>query len=80
MRMVLAPYWVNYHLEHHLFVFTPLLEAACRPPHADGRKALGRAWSWPPGYLAVLRQAVSKPHDGPSQGKTGDPRKRAALI
>jgi len=23
MRMLLAPYWVNYHLEHHLFVFTP---------------------------------------------------------
>jgi len=23
MRLVLAPYWVNYHLEHHLFVFTP---------------------------------------------------------
>jgi fatty acid desaturase len=23
MRLVLVPYWVNYHLEHHLFVFTP---------------------------------------------------------
>ena len=32
------------------------------------------------GYLAVLRQAVSKPHDGPKHGKTGDPRKHAALI
>ena len=32
------------------------------------------------GYLAVLRQAVSKPHDGPKHGKTSDPRKHAALI
>lgn len=23
MRLIVAPYWVNYHLEHHLFVFTP---------------------------------------------------------
>ena len=22
-RLLLAPYWVNYHLEHHLFMFVP---------------------------------------------------------
>ncbi len=23
MRLLVAPYWVNYHLEHHLFMFVP---------------------------------------------------------
>jgi hypothetical protein len=32
-----------------------------------------------PGYLAVLRKAVSKPHDDPN-GTPGDKRQRAALI
>jgi hypothetical protein len=32
------------------------------------------------GYLAVLRKAVSKPHDDPDHGQPGDQRKRAALI
>jgi fatty acid desaturase len=79
MRMVLAPYWVNYHLEHHLFVFTPCwkLPAAHRMLMAQG---FGPRMELAQGYLAVLRKAVSKPHDGPKHGKTGDQRKHAALI
>ncbi len=78
MRMVVAPYWVNYHLEHHLFVFTPCwkLPAAHRMLVAQGlapRMELAR------GYLEVLRKATAKSTEGP-----GDPhpkqRKSPALI
>jgi fatty acid desaturase len=38
-RLLLAPYWVNYHLEHHLFMFVPCwrLPAAHRALIAAGR-------------------------------------------
>jgi fatty acid desaturase len=68
MRAVLAPYWVNYHLEHHLFVFTPCwkLPAAHRLLVARGlrdRMEVER------GYLRVLRRATSAREDGPRQGR-----------
>jgi fatty acid desaturase len=79
MRMVLAPYWVNYHLEHHLFVFTPCwkLPAAHRMLIAQG---FGARMELAPGYLAVLRQATGKPHDGPKGRSDQERSKRAALI
>lgn len=78
MRMVLAPYWVNYHLEHHLFVFTPCwkLPAAHRMLMAQG---FAPRMELAPGYLAVLRQATAKNKD--DLGKPhGGPRKTAAMI
>jgi fatty acid desaturase len=79
MRMVLAPYWVNYHLEHHLFVFTPCwkLPAAHRMLMAQG---LGPRMELAHGYLEVLRKAVSKPHDDANHGTPSSPRKRAQHI
>ena len=79
MRMVLAPYWVNYHLEHHLFVFTPCwkLPAAHAMLMAQG---FGPRMELAPGYLAVLRQATAKNHDGPGTPSGGKPRKTAAMI
>jgi fatty acid desaturase len=79
MRMVLAPYWVNYHLEHHLFVFTPCwkLPAAHRMLIAQG---FGPRMELASGYLAVLRKAVSNPHDDADHGNSDDQRKRAQLI
>ena len=79
MRMVLAPYWVNYHLEHHLFVFTPCwkLPAAHRLLIEHG---FGPRMEVAQGYLAVLRKAVSKPHDDADPGSPGHQRKRAQLI
>jgi fatty acid desaturase len=78
LRMVLAPYWVNYHLEHHLFVFTPCwkLPAAHRMLMAQG---FGPRMELAPGYLAVLRQATAKNQDGPGT-PAGEPRKTAAMI
>ncbi|WP_090139903.1 fatty acid desaturase family protein [Limnohabitans sp. DM1] len=74
MRMVLAPYWVNYHLEHHLFVFTPCwkLRAAHRMLMAQG---FGPRMELAPGYLAVLRKATAKNQDGP-----GGRSRQAAMI
>src|SRR5260221_11458298 len=53
-RLLLAPYWVNYHLEHHLFMFVPCwrLPTAHRAlVFAGGRNKM----ELQPGYLAVLR-------------------------
>ena len=68
MRAVLAPYWVNYHLEHHLLVATPCwkLPAAHRLLCARGLRDRMEVVQ---GYRAVLRQAISNPHDGPHRGR-----------
>lgn len=62
MRALLAPYWVNYHLEHHLFVYAPCwqLPRAHRMLVEGGlkdRMALEH------GYLRVLRRATSRDTD-----------------
>ncbi|MFN5511111.1 MAG: fatty acid desaturase family protein [Burkholderiales bacterium] len=73
MRLLVAPYWVNYHLEHHLFVFTPCwkLPRAHRLLVARGlaeRMEIGR------GYLEVLRRATSRiKDDGPSRPRPSTP-------
>lgn len=58
MRLLVAPYWVNYHLEHHLFMFVPCwrLPHAHRALLAAGR---GPAMELKPGYLAVLKAATT---------------------
>jgi fatty acid desaturase len=58
-RLLLAPYWVNYHLEHHLFMFLPCWRA---PAAHRARIAAGRRneMELQPGYLAVLRKATSR--------------------
>lgn len=60
IRLLVAPYWVNYHLEHHLFMFVPCwrLPQAHRALLAAGRR---EAMELKPGYAAVLRAATSLP-------------------
>ena len=56
-RAVLAPYWVNHHLEHHLLVFVP----CWRLPDAHAlllAKGHGPRMEVAPGYLDVLRRAI----------------------
>jgi fatty acid desaturase len=62
-RALVAPYWVNYHLEHHLFFYVPchnlpkLHRILMAGPHASRMEVA-------PGYLAVLRKATARPdHD-----------------
>lgn len=70
VRLLLAPYWVNYHLEHHLFMFVPCwrLPAAHRALVAASR---GRQMELQPGYLAVLRAATSLAADSPRGSRGG---------
>jgi fatty acid desaturase len=62
IRMLVAPYWVNYHLEHHLFMFVPCwrLPQAHRILLAAGRR---QQMEVQPGYWAVLRAATSLDRD-----------------
>lgn len=57
-RALVAPYWVNYHLEHHLVMHVPCrnLPRLNRMLNARG---LGTRMEVQPGYLAVLRLAAS---------------------
>ncbi len=74
-RLFIAPYWVNYHLEHHLFMFVPCwrLPAAHRLLIAAGQ---GPRMEIQRGYRAVLRLAASLQFDG----KRGDGPRAAAHI
>src|SRR6201996_9026335 len=60
-RMFIAPYFVNYHLEHHLMFYVPcynlpkLHDVLMHGPHAE-RMEVQR------GYLSVLRLATAKPN------------------
>ncbi len=57
-RALVAPYWMNYHLEHHLLVFVP----CWRLPDAHAlllAKGHGPSMELAPGYLDVIRRATT---------------------
>jgi fatty acid desaturase len=57
-RLLIAPYWVNYHAEHHLFMYLPCY----RLPEAHRlliEKGLIQRMEVRPGYLDVMRLATS---------------------
>lgn len=58
-RAFIAPYWVNFHAEHHLFMHVPCwkLPALHRAVRATEP---GRRMEVAPGYVAVLREATSR--------------------
>ncbi|HUK62804.1 MAG TPA: fatty acid desaturase, partial [Dongiaceae bacterium] len=57
-RIFLAPYWVSYHLEHHLFVFVPCWRL--REVHALMlAKGHGARMEVAPSYVEVLRRVTS---------------------
>jgi fatty acid desaturase len=67
-RALVAPYWVNYHLEHHLFFYVPcynlpkLHRILTAGPYADRLEIAAS-------YVAVLRKVTTKPdaEDGPGE-------------
>jgi fatty acid desaturase len=71
-RLFIAPYGVNYHLEHHLFMFLP----CWRLPQAH--RALIRA-GWrdrmelQSGYRAVLRAATTPQRGNTDEGRGSGP-------
>jgi fatty acid desaturase len=58
MRLILAPYWVNYHLEHHLFAYTPCWKLARAHRMLRAQGLLDRM-EVAGNYLEVLRKATS---------------------
>ena len=57
-RLLIAPYWVNYHAEHHLFMYLPcyrLRDAHC----LLAEKGLIARMEIKPGYLEMMRLATS---------------------
>lgn len=66
-RLLLAPFWVNYHLEHHLLLFVP-----CWRLRQAHRMMLAKGWGermeLRGSYAEVLRLAASAVSDGGGSG------------
>jgi fatty acid desaturase len=65
-RALVAPYWVNYHVDHHVLFYVacynlPKLHALLLA------KGYGPKMEIQPGYLTVLKLATSKPEAAPAQ-------------
>ncbi|MDP1670627.1 MAG: fatty acid desaturase family protein [Alphaproteobacteria bacterium] len=70
MRVSLAPYFVNYHLEHHLMMFVPCY----RLPQVRElflAKGHGARMEYKPDYRSVLALAISKPEPAADANATG---------
>ena len=64
-RAFIAPYFVNYHLEHHLLVSCPCFRL--REMHATLiAKGYGPSMETKPGYAALLAAALGKPEPTPA--------------
>ena len=57
-RATVAPYWVNYHAEHHLFMGVPCYRLP-QVHAALGRAGTHEAMTIAPNYAAVLRQVTA---------------------
>ncbi len=58
-RATVAPYWVNYHAEHHLFMGVPCYRLP-QVHAALGRAGKHESMTIEPGYAAVLRQVTAR--------------------
>lgn len=80
-RLFVAPYYVNYHLEHHLLFYVPchrlprLHRILSTGPHAARMEVQ-------PGYAAVMRMATALPdsQDRPGELKSNARRARAGVT
>ncbi|MDR3467923.1 MAG: fatty acid desaturase family protein [Xanthobacteraceae bacterium] len=61
-RAFIAPYYVNYHLEHHLLFYVPCYNLP-RVHEILGRGPFAGRMELQPGYAAVLRLATARPAD-----------------
>jgi len=61
-RAFIAPYYVNYHLEHHLLFYVPCYNLP-RVHEILSRGRFAGRMEVQPGYAAVLRLATSRPAD-----------------
>ena len=63
MRAILAPYYVNYHVEHHMIMYVPCYNLALMHKYL-GENGWHDKMEIQPDYFTVLKMAVSKPEDG----------------
>jgi fatty acid desaturase len=77
-RLFIAPYYVNYHLEHHLLFYIPCYNLP-RVHEILSRSPMATRMETQPNYLAVLRLATVKPNrdDRPGQLVSSARRSRA---
>lgn len=59
-RALIAPYWVNHHAEHHLFMYLPCYRLP-EAHHVLRERGLAGRIKTAPGYLAVLRECAGAP-------------------
>ncbi|WP_404418694.1 fatty acid desaturase family protein [Brevundimonas vesicularis] len=59
-RAFIAPYWVNFHAEHHLFMHVPCWKLA-RLHRAIRAKPQAEAMAVAPGYASVLKAVTRQP-------------------
>ena len=59
-RALIAPYYVNFHSEHHMFMHTPCWNLPLAHRLLE-QKGLTQGMLTAPGYLSVLKAASSKP-------------------
>ena len=75
-RLFVAPYYVNYHLEHHLFFYVPCYNLP-RVHQILMRGAHAKRMEVQPSYATVLRLATAKaPHED-RPGELANPARRA---
>jgi len=58
-RILIAPYWVNYHCEHHMFMHVPCWNLP-RVQRMLAEKGVLEGMLTAPGYLSVLKAASAK--------------------
>ncbi len=59
-RAVLAPYWVNYHVDHHVLFYVPCYNLP-KLHRLLLQKGYGPKMEIQPNYLAIIRLATSRP-------------------
>ena len=67
-RLFVAPYYVNYHLEHHLLIYVPCYNLP-RVHKILSRGPYAARMEVQPSYIAVLRLATAKPADEDRPGE-----------
>ena len=75
-RLFVAPYYVNYHLEHHLLSYIPCYNLP-RVHKILSRGPYAARMEVQPGYVAVLRLATAKPADEDRPGELASNVRRA---
>jgi len=75
-RLFIAPYYVNYHLEHHLLFYVPCYNLPKVHRLLSESRHAGRM-EVQPGYAAVLRLATAKPDQDDRPGQLVNSARRA---